>query len=68
MALVQQYNDDGDARLFEESGLVITIARADRKLTRKDVAPALRMFGYKQGTKWVKLDWGWEARFYRIAR
>lgn len=70
-AVIQFYEKDGDARLFDENitmGISLTIAHPIRKLKRRDVSRVLRQFGYDRYSQWIKADWGYEAKFSRRTR
>ncbi len=67
MALVQFYEDDCEGRLFGEE-FIITLSHPKGNLRRDEVTTILRKFGFKLNKKWTKAEWGWEAKFYQIAK
>ena len=67
MAIVQFYSDDGEARLFEDE-LIITLDHPKRKLHRRESTTIFRQLGFRLKKKWIKTEWGWEAKFNRIRK
>jgi hypothetical protein len=67
MAIVQFYNDDCEARLFE-GDFTITLSNTIQKLPRKEVTAIFRKCGFKLKSKWTYYGWGWEAKFSRKSK
>lgn len=65
MAIVRYYFDDHTVRLFEGETFRITLSNPKGILIRPEATKILRECGFRLKSKWIKTDWGWEARFSR---
>ena len=68
MPTVQIYDSSKDARVFD-GHLCLTLSETGYKqnlgFCKGSVTRILKRFGYLRQKKWLRTEWGWQAKFTR---